>query len=363
VSPGKRPNDRAAEKRRIETLLAQTPQPPLDRSSVWPYADSQPGPFAYQRYDHPLAAEVERVLGELEGGRALLFSCGMAAIAGIVLAFCKPGDIVAVPIGAYVSTRHLISDELSRFGLKLAEFDQTGPPPRDAALVWLEPCSNPMLSFPDLDASIAAAHERGARVAVDVTTLTPVLLRPLEHGADFSVHSATKLLGGHHDLVLGVASCARAEDAERLYQVRRLVGLIGSPDPAWLLLRSLKTLPLRVERSSAGALEIARRLEQHPAVERVHYPGLGDEIAAKYVTAFGPLLSFVVRGGAESAEKLESSLELIENATSFGGARTTIEARSRWEGERVPPGLLRLSVGLEDVEDLWHDLDRALTAL
>jgi cystathionine gamma-synthase len=145
--------------------------------------------------------------------------------------------------------------------------------------------------------------------------------------------------------------------------VRRLVGLIGSPDPAWLLLRSLKTLPLRVRRCSATALELARRLREHPAVESVNYPGLGDEVAARYVSAFGPLVSFVVRGGAAAAQALESSCELIENATSFGGARSTIESRSRWEGERVPLGLLRLSAGLEDVDDLWRDLERALTSL
>jgi cystathionine beta-lyase/cystathionine gamma-synthase len=193
--------------------------------------------------------------------------------------------------------------------------------------------------------------------------LTPFLLRPLEHAADFSVHSATKLLGGHQDLVLGVASCARDEDASRLREVRRLFGLIGSPDPAWLLLRSLKTLPLRVERGSATALDLARRLREHPAVENVNYPGLDDAVAARYVRAFGPLLSFIVRGGATAAQRLEQSCKLIENATSFGGARTTIESRSRWEGDRVPAGLLRLSAGLEDARDIWLDLEQALNQI
>src|SRR5664279_5336721 len=154
----------AARRPSVETRLAELRQPVLDRATTWPYEDGELASFAYQRYDHPLAAESERVLGDLEGGRALLFSCGMAAISGLVLAFCKPGDAVAVPLGAYVSTSHLISDELSRFGLRLVEFDQTGPPPEEAAFVWLEPCSNPMLSFPDLDDSINRAHERGALV-------------------------------------------------------------------------------------------------------------------------------------------------------------------------------------------------------
>ncbi len=356
------PPDASSPPHSIETRLAGLTQPPLDRSTVWPFVDGEVGRFAYQRYDHPLAAEAERVLGELEGGHALLFSCGMAAICGLALCFCKSGDAIAVPHDAYISNGHLVTDVLSRFGLTLLEFDQTAEPPQ-AALVWLEPCSNPMLSFPDLDVSIAAAHAAGSRVAVDATALTPVLLRPLDHGADFSVHSATKLLGGHHDLVLGVASCAAADDAERLRDVRRLAGLIGSPDPAWLLLRSLKTLALRVDRASATALELARRLREHPAVESVNYPGLGDPVAARYVKAFGPLLSFVVRGGAAAAERLERSCELIANETSFGGARTTIESRSRWEGERIPPGLLRLSAGLEDPADVWRDLEHALSRL
>jgi cystathionine gamma-synthase len=354
---------RPAGELKLETRLAQVPQPPLDRSTIWPYEEGETGRFAYQRYDHPLAAEVERVLGELEGGPTLLFSCGMAAVTGILLSFCEPGDTVAVARGAYITTTHLIGDELSRWGLRLIEYDQTELPPDGAGLVWLEPCSNPMLTFPDLGPAIETAHAQGAQVAVDATMLTPVLLRPLEHGADFVVHSATKLLAGHHDLVLGLASCAYENDAARLREVRRLAGLIGSPDPAWLLLRSLKTLSLRVERSSATALELARRLSGHAAVERVNYPGLGDPVAARYVSAFGSLLSFELRGGAEAAAALERSCKLIVNATSFGGACTTIEARSRWEGERVSAGLVRLSAGLEDVDDLWHDLEQALESL
>ncbi len=199
----------------------------------------------------------------------------------------------------------------------------------------------------------------GGRVAVDNTVLSPLLLRPLEHGADFVMHSATKILAGHHDALLGVIACADQDAAARLGAFRGATGIVAAPDPTWLLMRGLKTLGLRVERQSATALEIARRLTGHPAVERVRYPGLGDEVAARYVRSFGPLLSFDV-ADAERAEHVERTLRVIENATSLGGVASTLEARARWEPDRVPPGLLRLSVGLEDVDDLWADLTQAL---
>jgi cystathionine gamma-synthase len=199
-------------------------------------------------------------------------------------------------------------------------------------------------------------------VAVDNTVLSPLLLRPLEHGADFVMHSASKILAGHHDALLGVISSARAEDHERLNSFRGVTGIVAAPDPTWLLLRGLKTLGVRVPRQSATALELARRLQAHPAVQTVRYPGLGDSVAARYVSAFGPLLSFDV-ADADQALAVERALELIENATSLGGVASTLEARARWEGDRVPGGLLRFSAGLEDIEDLWGDLAQALDAL
>jgi cystathionine gamma-synthase len=225
--------------------------------------------------------------------------------------------------------------------------------------VWLEPCANPLMSFPDLDAAITAAHAQGSLVVVDNTVLSPVLLRPLEHGADFVMHSASKILAGHHDALVGVLACARDGDHERLAAFRTATGIVAAPDPAWLLLRGMKTLAVRAQRQSATALELARRLTAHPAVRKVRYPGLGDEVAARYVSAFGPLVSFDV-AGADEALAVERALALIENATSLGGVASTLEARARWEGDRVPAGLLRLSVGLEDVEDLWADLAQAL---
>jgi len=345
-----------------ETQTAQAGTPPVARTTVEPYVDGVPGPTFYQRYAHAVGLDAERLLSELDGGRALLFPSGMAAVCSLALATLRPGATVAVADGGYYGTVGLLREELSRWGLEVMVFDQTGAPPQ-ADLVWLEPCANPMLTFPDLDASIATAHAAGARVAVDNTVLSPLLLRPLEHGADFVVHSATKILAGHHDALLGVIVCAHEEDAERLLQWRGHAGIVAAPDPAWLLVRGLKTLGVRVPRQSATALELARRLYDQPAVRTVRNPGLGpDPVAARYTDAFGPILSFDVADGP-AADRVERSLALIENATSLGGTATTLEGRFRWEGERVPPGLLRISAGLEHSDDLWGDLEQALNAI
>jgi cystathionine gamma-synthase len=184
-------------------------------------------------------------------------------------------------------------------------------------------------------------------VVVDATVATPVHLRPLEHGADFVLHSATKYLAGHDDALLGVVVCRDGAAAEELRTFRSRTGIVAAPDPAWLLLRSLKTLELRVRRQTDTAAFLAQRLRAHPVVETVRYPGLGG------------LLSFDV-ADAETARKVETSTRVVVNATSLGGATSLIESRHRWEGDRVPPGLLRLSVGLEDPEALWADLEQAL---
>jgi cystathionine gamma-synthase len=342
-----------------ETQVARGELPPLDRGTIHPYVDATPGPVYYQRSAHPVGLEAERVLGELDGGHALLFSSGSGATTALILALLEPGATVAVADGGYYGTVGLMQNELSRWGLQVEVFDQTAEPP-NADLVWLEPCANPMMSFPDLDAAIASAHASGALVVVDNTVLSPVLLRPLEHGADFVLHSATKILGGHHDALIGAVVCARMEDHARLKAFRTASGIVAAPDPAWLMLRGMKTLALRAKRQSATAVELARRLAGHPAVQLVRYPGLEpDPIAARYVESFGPLLSFDV-ADADAAQRVERGLTLIENATSLGGVASTLEARARWEPARVPPGLLRLSVGLEDVEDLWADLVQAL---
>lgn len=317
--------------------------PPLDRSTIWPYEAGEPGEFYYSRFAHPAGVRAEEELGELEGGTALLFASGAGATASVVLALLEPGATIALAAGCYYGTGVLFS-ELERWGLRHFEFDQTGPPPDDVDLIWLEAPSNPFLTMPNLEA--AAAHP--AKVVVDATAATPVYLRPLERGADLVLHSATKFLTGHHDVLLGAVVARDDADATRLREFRGRTGITASPDAAWLLSRSLKTLELRMHRHTQTATEVARRLERHAAVETVRYPG------------FGGLLSFDVAGGEASARAAELRLTRITNATSLGGVDSTLEWRGRWEGARVPPGLLRLSVGLEMVEELWADLEQAL---
>jgi len=317
---------------------------PLDRATIWPYRDAEPGRFYYQRYAHPNGVAAEQALGKLEGGEALLFPSGTGAAAALVLALVEPGQTIALAEGAYFGTAVLFQT-LERWGVRHLEFDQTGAPPDGVDLLWLEAPSNPFLTMPDLEA--AAAHP--ARVLVDSTAATPVYLRPLQAGADFVLHSATKYLGGHDDVLLGAVVCRSADDAERLHEFRSHTGIVAAPDPCWLLSRSLRTLPLRMERHTASATAIARRLDGHPRVQLVRYPD------------FGGLLSFDVADG-EAARKVETSLRVVGNATSLGGAHSVLEGRARWEGDRVPPGLLRLSVGLEDVDEIWADLEQALAA-
>ncbi len=316
---------------------------PLDRSTIWPYEHGEPGEFYYQRYGHPAGVEAEAALGELEGGHALLFPSGSGATTALVLTLLEPGKTIALAEGAYYGTGVLMR-VLERWGLQVVEFDQTGAPPDAVDLIWIEAPSNPLLTMPHFDA--AAAHP--APLVCDSTAATPVYLRPLELGADFVLHSATKFLGGHHDVLLGAIVAKSEDDYERLKEFRTRSGIVAAPDPAWLLLRSLKTLRIRMERITASARELAGRLEGHPAVERVRYPG------------FGGLMSFDVGGGADAARRVETSTKLIKNATSLGGVDSVLETRARWEGGRVPENLVRLSVGLEDVDALWADLEQAL---
>ena len=331
----------------------------LDRSTRWPYVDGEVGEYSYSRFDHPAGVAAERALGELDGGHALLYASGMAAATSAVLALLRPGRTIALAEGCYYGTSSLFR-ALEPWGVRFAEFDQSGPPPSDADLVWIEIPTNPFLTVPDIEA--AAAHP--APVVCDATAATPVLCRPLEHGVDVVLHSATKYLGGHHDTLLGALVCWDEGRHAALRELRRQTGPVAAPDTAWLLTRSLKTLELRVHRQSESALELARRLAAHPRVERVRYPGLEpDPLAERYLRGgFGGLLSFDVEN-AEAARLVETSTRLIVNATSLGGVDTTIESRHRWEGDRVPPGLLRLSVGVEDVDVVWEDLERALTTV
>jgi cystathionine gamma-synthase len=316
----------------------------VDRRTAFPYdAHGEPREFVYQRYAHPTGAAAEKALGRLEGGDALLFGSGTAAVTACVFAFCAPGTTLALAEGAYFGTG-VTFKQFEAWGLKVVEFDQTREPPAGAGVVWVEAPANPLLTLPNWDA--VRAHP--GLVVCDATVSTPVFLRPLDEGADVSLHSATKYLTGHHDALLGATVTRDEEKRERLFEARMRLGLSASPDSAAALLRGLDTLEVRVRRQASTAAELARRLAGHPAVGRVRYPGVGG------------VISFDVADDA--ARRVETATTLIENMTSLGGVHTTMESRHRWEGDRIPKGLLRLSVGLEDVDALWDDLSAALDA-
>ena len=318
---------------------------PLDRSATWPYEEGEPGRFSYARADHPTGVACEEALGALDGGHALLYPSGMGAVTTVVLTMLRSGGTIALAAGAYYGHRVLF-DHLAPWGVNVVEFDQTGPPPDEADLILVEAPANPLLTMPDLEA--AAAHP--APVICDATVATPLRLRPLEHGCDVALHSATKILAGHDDVLAGVTVTRDPELRDRLHTTRRLAGIVAPADTAWLVRRGLETLDVRLARQEAAARLLAERLADHPAVETVRYPGLSF------------LISFDVRDG-DAATRVERAVRSIENATSLGGTRTKLEARHRWEGDRIPTGLIRLSVGLEDPEDVWADLAQALASV
>jgi cystathionine gamma-synthase len=259
----------------------------------------------------------------------------MAAATTTLLALARPGATVALAEGAYYGTGVLLR-RMAAWGVEVVEYDQSGLPPARADLVWVEAPTNPTLTLPDWGA--VRAHP--APVVCDAT----IHLRALDEGADVVIHSATKFLTGHHNALLGATATRDPALTARLLELRSATGGVASPDAADALLRGLSTLEERMRRGGASASELARRLTAHPAVDRVRYPG------------FSAVISFEVA----DPRAVERATRLILNATSLGGVRSTMESRHRWEGDRIPRGLLRLSVGQEDVEDIWADLEQAL---
>lgn len=299
----------------------------------------QGGPITYGRESNETWRAFEDAVGSLEGGRAVAFASGTAAVAA-VMETLPVGARVLMPGDAYHGTRRFLEERTPRL-TAASSVD-------DADLVWVETPSNPMMTVTDI-ADVVRSVAGRVPVVVDNTFATPLLQRPLELGADVVVHSATKLLSGHSDLLLGVAVAGSDAWHEALVERRSRHGAVPGPFEAWAALRGLRTLAVRLERSSATAAELARRLESHAAVELVRYPG------------FGTVLSFDVAGGAEPASRVESAVRLIVPGTSLGGVESLIERRHKYASEsNVPPGLLRLSVGLEHVDDLWADLSDAL---
>ncbi len=312
------------------------------------------GDVVYARTGNPTWSAFEEVLGSLEGGQALAFASGMAAVSAS-MSLVPHGSIVVAPIHSYNGTGSLLDEaaEQGRFEVRRVDVcatDEILAAMRGAHLVWLESPTNPMLEVADLPTLLAAARDAGAISVVDNTFATPLLQQPIAMGADVVVHSATKFIAGHSDVLLGVAVTGRADLHGHLLRHRILHGAIPGPFETWLALRGIRTLQVRLDRSCAGAAELASRLADHPAVSRVRYPG------------FGGIVSIEVTGGPAHATRVEESVQVWLPATSLGGVESLIERRRRipTEPTTVPQELLRLSVGMEDVNDLWRDLDAAL---
>jgi cystathionine gamma-synthase len=327
------------------------------------------GSRAYSRTDAtPTWEALETAVGQVEGGHAVAFSSGMAAIAA-VLDLVPSGSRIVAPEDCYFGVGELLADGQQQGRWTVHRVDLTDTAAVQAAvagadLLWLETPSNPLLEVADLPALCAAGRRAGAIVGVDNTFATPLLQQPLALGADVVVHSATKFIGGHSDLLSGITIAREQALAGRLRHRRGLSGATPGALEAFLALRGLRTLALRLDRGQRNAGELARRLDEHPAVSRVRYPGLpgdpGHRTAAAQMTGFGAVLAFEV-ADAPTADRLCHDLRVIVHATSLGGIESTIERRSKLPGqEHVPPGLLRLSVGCEHIDDLWNDLNSAL---
>lgn len=366
--------------------------PPITVSSTYIGAGAvTPGARAYGRYANPTWDPFEEALSDLEGADlpGLLYASGLAAIFS-ALELVAPGGAVVMPSHTYQGALLGAEEAASkgRFSLRTADVSDTAAviAALDEAcaetaelvaerpvLLWIESPTNPMLEVADIPALTAAAHERGAIVVVDNTFATPLVQRPLAFGADVVVHSVTKYLAGHSDVVLGAAVTSDPDLRAVLLHDRSIRGGIAGPFEAWLALRGLRTLALRVERSQQTAGLLAERLASHPAVSAIRYPGLDSdpdhERAAAQMDGFGSIISIAVGaddadGGEAAAEAVVAACRLWTPATSLGGVESLIERRRRHDAEphSVPPGLIRLSVGIEDAEDLWSDLAAALDA-
>ena len=345
--------------------------PPIHLSTT--YLRGTEEDHVYSRISNPNRNALESCMAQLEGGAgAIAFASGMAAVAGVFQAL-ESGDHVILPDDTYFGVRELVTRQLSRWGLTHSMVDMTDLAAVKAAmtphtrLVWIETPSNPMLKISDIAALAAIAHEGGARVGVDGTWATPMLQQCLALGADYVVHSTTKYLGGHSDLLGGVV-VAREMDAqfERIREVQGIGGGVPSGFDCWLLLRGIRTLPYRMRGHCHNAMQVAQFLADHPQVHTVHYPGLeshpGHETARRQMSDFGGMLSVQVNGGAEMAAKVAASTKIFAQATSLGGVESLIEHRALVEDEntRTPMDLLRVSVGLEHADDLIEDLAQAL---
>ena len=330
--------------------------------------------YLYQRYSNPTQEQLEIALAVLEGGgEALFFATGLAAAAAM-LHTLKPGDRVILADDTYFAIRKLFVDEGGRMGLHCVLVDLTDHAAvqialaQPTALVWMETPSNPLIKVTDVAFVARMAKAAGAKSVVDATFATPILLKPLDLGADVVLHSTTKYLSGHSDNMGGSLITRDGALRARLFELRKLLGGTASPFAAWLTLRGIRTLPCRLAWHCDSAENIAAFLEKHPNVEKTHYPGLashaGHQIAVQQMRRFGGMLSLQVKGDRARAIEVASRLKLFTNATSLGSTESLVEHRQSVEGptSTTPDNLLRLSVGLEHVDDLIADLAQALAA-
>lgn len=329
------------------------------------------GPYTYGRDTNPTWTLLERAIGELEAPgqedvETLVFASGMAAISSVLFSQLRTGDAVVLPDDCY-QAMPLVRTQLESYGIEVRTAPTGGDAQLDvldgARLLWIESPSNPGLDVCDIRRLADAAHARGTLVAVDNTLATPLGQRPLELGADFSVASGTKQLTGHGDVLLGYVTGREGEAMDAVRRWRKIVGAIAGPMEAWLAHRSIATLQMRVDRQNASALVLAEALRTRPEVTGLRYPGLSDDpshkIASQQMRRYGCVVSFTLPTRARAGRFLDA-LRLVDDATSFGGVRSTAERRRRWGGDDVPEGFIRFSVGAEDPEDLVADVLRAL---
>lgn len=349
--------------------------PPIHLSTTFEHAPDGAAlyGFTYIRDGNPTQSRLEESLAAIDGGAAALaFASGMAAAAAVLQAL-PSGAHVLIPDDSYYSVRALARDYFPRWGLThdlvpMTDAGRVRAAIRESTrLIWTESPSNPLMKVCDLRALADIAHERGAMLVVDNTFATPALQQPLALGADAAMQSTTKYLGGHSDVQGGAVVFARRDELfEQAERGRKIVGGVASPFNSWLVLRGIRSLAARMRVHSANALAVAQYLAAHPAVEVVHYPGLesdpGHEIAKRQMSAFGGMLSFRVKAGAEAAMEVTRKVKLFTTATSLGGVESLIEHRASSEGptSTTPVNLLRVSVGLEHPDDLVEDLAQAL---
>ncbi len=356
--------------------------PPLSLATT--FAQDAPGThrgYEYARSANPTRHALEVCIADLEGAdRGFAFASGMAAEDAVLRALVRPGDHVVLPLDAYGGTFRLISRVLGEVGVTSTAVDLTRPEELAGSLrdetkvVWVETPTNPLLTCVDIAAIAAAVHRHGARVVVDNTFATPYLQQPLEHGADAVVHSSTKYLGGHSDVVGGVVVTRDGEIAEQVGFIQNAAGAVAAPFDCYLVLRGIKTLAVRMDRHCANARAVAETLQSHPAVARVLYPGLADhpghEAARRQMKDFGGMVSFALAGGEPAAVELVGRTRLFTLAESLGAVESLIEHPARMTHSglvgsplAVDPALVRLSVGIETVDDLTADLRQALDSL